>query len=69
MGMGGKFQLIGPVPYRPTDFADWREGIHEQLIHARRVAPARDLGPGSDPFPHAVGAVSIPIPHTSNLTR
>ena len=65
MGMGGKFQLIGPVPYRPTDFADWREGIHEQLIHARRVRIlARDFTPGSSRLP-AAGGVCLSFPHNT----
>lgn len=34
-GCPGRTFHIGRAPYRPTDFADWREAVHRRIVDLR----------------------------------
>ncbi len=63
---GGHNFNLSRLPYRPADFADWREGILANLFptHALGSLHARDLAPGSPATNPAAGGVSSfdPLP-------
>lgn len=64
---------LSPVPYRPADFADWREGILTQLLNPQRGPSGRtetaQLTPDSVLSLSAVGGLSFAPFHETSHKR
>ena len=46
------FRMLGPIPYRPVDFADWREGLVSKSHFFALTQQGATV-------PHHIGAVPI----------